>query len=89
MCDDLIIVFQNRDLRVDLRVDLSPQVQLPSLVPTLAEGQDPFFWTRWSVLGVRPEWWTVPVAHLVFMTVPTLKMLESPVKVCMYNPLRY
>ena len=60
-------------------VNLFPQVQLPGLVPTLARELEPFFWTRWPVLGLRPDLWTVAVIHLAFMTVPTLKMLESPV----------
>ena len=30
---------------------------------------------------MRPDLWTVIVTHLVFITVPTLKMLESLVKV--------
>ena len=52
---------------------------MPGLVPTLAEELEPFFWTRWPVQGLRPDLWTVAVINLAFMTVPTLKMLESPV----------
>ena len=62
-------------------VNSSPQVQLPDRLPTLAEELEPFFWIRWAVLGLKPDWWTVAVTHLAFMTVLTLKMLESPVKV--------
>ena len=72
-------------LDAKLIVNLSPQVPLPGPVPTLAMDLDLFFWTRWPVLGMRPELSTVPATHLAFMTVPTLKMLESPVKVCVYH----
>ena len=34
-------------------------------------------------MGLRPDWWTVPATHLVFMTVLILKMLESHAKVHM------
>ena len=52
---------------------------MPGPVPTLAGELEPSSWTRWAVLGLRPDWWTVLVTHLVFMTVVTMKMLESPV----------
>ena len=58
--------------------DVAPSVQLPGSVISLARELDPFFWTRWPVLGLRPDLSTVPVTHIVIMTVPTLKMLESP-----------
>ena len=58
--------------------DITPQVQLPGSVLSLAGELDPFFWTRWHVLELRPDLWTVPVTHLVITTVPTLKMLGSP-----------
>ena len=54
------------------------------LVPTLAGELEPFFWITWAALGLRRDWWTVAVTNLVFITAPTLKMLESHVKVCMH-----
>ena len=60
------------------------QGQLPGFVVSLAGELDPFFWMKWTVLEMRPDLWTVAVTHLVFITVPTLKMLESPVKVIMH-----
>ena len=60
-------------------LNLSPQVQLPGPVPTLVGELEPFFWTRWPVLGMRPDWWTVKVIHLVFIIVATMKMLGSRV----------
>ena len=65
-------------------VKFSSQVQLLGLVPTSARELEPFFWTNWGVLGMRRDLWTVPATHLAFTTVPTMKMLESPVKVCMH-----
>ena len=67
---------------VGLRVHLSPQVQLPGCVPTLARELEPFFWIMCTAVGLRPDWWTVAVTHLAFITVTTLMMLESHVKVC-------
>ena len=46
-------------------------------LPSLAKELEPFLWTMCSVLGVRPDWWTVPTMELVHITVPTLKMLVS------------
>ena len=66
---------------VGMRVNLFLQVQLLESVVSLAGGLEPFFWMRWTVLELRPDLWTVPVTHLAFITVLTLKMLESPVKV--------
>ena len=63
---------------LDIQMMLLQQVPLPGLVPSLARELEPFFWTRWPVLGLRPDLRTVAVTHLVIMTVPTLKMLESP-----------
>jgi len=57
------------------------QGQLPGFVLSLARELDPFFWMKWTVLGLRPDLWTVTATHLVFITVSTLKMLESLVKV--------
>ena len=59
----------------------SAQVQLLGPLPTLVRELEPFFLTMYSVQALRPDWWTVLVTHLAFITVPTLKMLESPVKV--------
>ena len=67
-----------------LRVNMVPQVPLPGLEHSLVKELEPFFWIRWPVLGMRPDLWTVAVTHLVFTTAPTLKMLESSVKVCMH-----
>ena len=59
----------------------SAQVQLLDPLPSLARELEPFFWTMYSVLALKPDLWTVLVTHLVFITVPILKMLESPVEV--------
>ena len=53
----------------------SPQVQLLARLPTLARELEPFFWTMCSVLGLKPEYKTVPVMELETIIVPTLKML--------------
>ena len=66
---------------VGLKVHLSQQVQLPRGVHTLARELEPFFWTIWSVLGRKPNLWIVAETRLVFITVATLEMLESSVKV--------
>ena len=57
-------------------------MQLPGRLPTLARDLEPFFWIMWAALGLRPDWLTVAVTHLVFIIVSTLKMLESHVNVC-------
>ena len=51
-------------------------------MPTLARELETSSWTRWDVLGLKHDLWTAPLMHLVFMIAPILKMLESPVKVC-------
>ena len=81
-------VFGVRDLphSVSLKIKLSPQVPLPDRVPTLAGELEPFFWMMWPALGLRPDLSTVAVGHLVLIIVGTMKMLESPVKVCYYIP---
>ena len=43
----------------------------------LARELEPFFWTTYSVLALKPDWWTVPTMELVHITVSTLKMLVS------------
>ena len=55
------------------------------LVPrlSLARELEPFSWTRWDALGMKHDLWIVPLIQLVYMIAPTLKMLESPVKVCL------
>ena len=51
---------------------------MPFLVLVLAL----FFWTRFSVAQVPVSYWSVPVGQLDHMTVFTLLMLVSVVKVC-------
>ena len=52
-------------------------MQLLGHLPSLARELEPFFWTMYSVLALKPDWWTVPTMELVHITVPTLKMLVS------------
>ena len=58
---------------------VSSQVQLLAQMPFLAREQVTSSWTMCSVLVLKPDLWTAPVMGLAFTTVPTLKMLESPV----------
>ena len=55
----------------------SPQMQLLARLPSLGKELEPFFWTMYSVLALRLDWWTVPTMELAHITVPTLKMLVS------------
>ena len=60
-------------------------------MPSLARELEPFFWTMYSVLALKPDWWTVPTMELAHITVFTLKMLVSDavLHVCMYNDSIY
>ena len=60
------------------------QVQLLVHLPTLAKELVLSFWIMCSVLVLRIGLWTVPAMELVSTIVHTLKMLESPVWVCVY-----
>ena len=58
-----------------------PQEQLPSHLPSLAREMAPSGWTMWSVLEMKPNLSLVPTMKLAVITVATLKMLVSDVKV--------
>ena len=50
------------------------QMLLHILEHTLAKEMVQLFWMMWSVLGMKPGWWTADT--LPFITVPIVKMLE-------------
>ena len=50
-------------------------------LPTLVRELEPFFWTMYSALALKPEYKTVPVMELETIIVHTLKMLVLNAKV--------
>ena len=58
------------------------QVQLPTALPILGQELVPFSWIICCVLGLRPDLSTVHTVESVYTIAPTLRMLESPARVC-------
>lgn len=58
------------------------QVQLPVVKPILVRELDQSSWTIWCVVALRDDLQTALAMELVFITVTTLRMLASPVRVC-------
>ena len=43
-------------LDIQMNMLLHMQVQLPGSVLSLVGELEPFFWTRWPAMGLRPDW---------------------------------
>ena len=52
------------------------QEQLPTSVPTLVVGLDPYSWIMWDVLEENQDCLIAPMLELVLLTVITVKMPE-------------
>ena len=56
------------------------QMQLLAAVLSMARELDPSYWTMWPALDQNLDFMTVVAMELVFITVPTLKMLVPVVR---------
>ena len=55
-------------------------MQLLAVVLSMARELDASYWTMWPALGLNLDFMTVVAMELVFITVPTLKMLVPVVR---------
>ena len=65
----------------NIAIIIPSQIQLPAPMPPLVGELVPSSWTMCSVVAQKPNLWTAIALELAVITVTTLKMLESSVRV--------